>query len=251
MDTISLDNCKKCNERVHFDILEGTVRKWECSGCHIQNGPLVEVSEQELQTISQELNAFSRFPKTRRLIICHGNEDPSIDDENWENDNVETLDIDPDKDATYTWSITDPWPAHSALYNQFDEIMLKNCNINALFNNVPTKDFDHVDPYNLTEEEEYEEQEFWDSQEGEVVLEANGQAWYNISLLLKNGGKLYHNHFNIAYNHLHPDQDEADVIDAINYALDGTGIYYNENLEDMVQLGDTDEYFLVYTKHIS
>ena len=244
MDTISLHNCEQCNERVHFDIVDGTVRKWECSGCHIQNGPLVHVSEQELQTISQELN-----PKKRRLIICHGKKDPSINDENWKNDNVETLDIDPAKDATYTASITDPWPDNVALYNQFDEIMLKNCNIHALFNNVPINDFEQVDPYNLTEEEEEQDEEFWESQEGEVALEANTRAWYNISLLLKDGGKLYHNHFNIAYRDLHPQQEEADVIDAINNGLKDTGIYYMEDPEDMVQLGGITEYFLVYTKH--
>jgi hypothetical protein len=241
MNTISLHNCEQCNKRVHFD----TVTKWECYGCGIQNGPLVQVSDQELQTISQELN-----PKKRRLIICHGKKDPSIDDENWKNDNVETLDIDPSKEATYTLSIKDSWPENIALYNQFDEIMLKNCSMYALFDNVPTNDFEQVDPYNLTEEEEEQEEEFWESQEGEVELEANARAWYNISLLLKDGGKLYHNHFNTAYAHLHPQQDEADVIDAINVTLKYTGIYYIEDSDGMVQLGGNPEYFLVYTKHI-
>ena len=152
MNTISLHNCEQCNKRVHFD----TVTKWECYGCGIQNGPLVQVSDQELQTISQELN-----PKKRRLIICHGKKDPSIDDENWKNDNVETLDIDPSKEATYTLSIKDSWPENIALYNQFDEIMLKNCNMTALFDNVPINDYKQVDPYNLTEEENEQDEEFW------------------------------------------------------------------------------------------
>ena len=63
--------------------------------------------------------------------------------------------------------------------------------------------------------------------------------------------ELYHNHFNIAYSHLHPQQDEADVIDAINDALEDSGIYYMEDLDDMVHLGGISEYFLVYTKHRS
>jgi hypothetical protein len=39
--------------------------------------------------------------------------------------------------------------------------MLKNCNMTALFDNVPINDYKQVDPYNLTEEENEQDEEFW------------------------------------------------------------------------------------------
>ena len=295
---ISLYNCSDCNDRIQFVQTYGKTPRWTCPGCGSLNGSIKEVSNQELDSIAEELHpvykellseiideeqreemdktideewneieddeladqlaglgiGFSKkssMPSSppKRHILCHGTTDPPINDTAWNNANVETLDNDPTKHATYTGSIDVLWPINASLYDKFDEVMIKNCNINALFNQVPENTFIPVDPYNLTEEEDDQENNWWADQEGTVALQPKDTAWYNITRLLKDGGKLYHNHFNEAYTHLHPveDDDDVDVINAINNTLKGTGMYYKEDPDDTVKIGD--DYFLVYTKH--
>lgn len=253
------------------------------------NGPIKEVSNEELDSIAEELHPVYKellseiiekeqreamdkaeddeladqlgglsLSKTsnvltppRRIILCHGTTDPSINDTAWNNANVETLDSDPSKHATYTVNIDVLWPINASLYDNFDEVMIKNCNIHALFDNVPNNTFIPADPYNLTEEENDQEENWWAEQEGTVALQPKDTAWYNITRLLKDGGKLYHNHFNEAYTYLHPVEyeNDVDVINAINNTLKGTAMYYTEDPDDMIKIGDNDGYFLVYTKH--
>jgi len=209
MSIVSLHNCGVCQQKIVFDINFGEVIRWVCQGCGIEDGDLNPLTDDELIQIAQELQS-----QLRRIIVCHGSLDPPINDQYWLN--AETLDNDPAKNPTYNLNIKDQWPVDNFLWGKFDEVMLKNCNNHALFNNIPESPVIRKNPLYPTEEEDEEEDRWWNSLYGTITLQPNLMSWYNIGRLLKPGRKLYFNYINIFYIRLHPLEDDADLCGAIN-----------------------------------
>ena len=189
--------------------------------------------------------------KLRRLIICHGSEDPEIKDDNWRN--AETLDYDSSKRASYTTSINEIWPARLNDIGQFDEIMLKNCNIYTLLDNLPY-DKDYEPSLYPTEEDIKREEAFYASCKGTVDdLKLNYVAWYNISQLLKNGGKLYDNLPIYEKINYYSTSEDPDFVAELNAITELSGSWFEEEDEEEIGInydGESD-LFAVYTKHES
>jgi hypothetical protein len=244
MSILPLHNCGHCYQKLVYDIHEGQVVRWQCQGCGISEGSVGPLTDEQLSSLIQHLQT----PK-RRLIICHGSMDPPINDPNWMY--AETLDIDPNKRPTYVKNISLPWAISDPLWGQFDEILLKNCNAAALLDNFPEDPIQYADPFNPTDAENEESYRWWQSMRGQVEVTPNKIAWYNLAGLLKDGGKLYFNAVNDGYIYLHPAQEGADIIVAVNNELgEGTGMYFVDEMEDVI-IGD-DPYgkeFIEITKH--
>ena len=228
MSIVSLHNCGQCEKRLVFDINFGEVTRWVCQGCGIQDGTLKPLTDEELTQLVQQLQAQS--PITR-IIVCHGSLDPPINDPNWLT--AETLDNDAAKKPTYNVSITDQWPADNPVWGKYDEVMLKNCNNHALFNNIPSSPIVRANPLYPTEEEDDAEEEWWETLKGNVALQVRVMSWYNIGRLLKPGGKLYFNYINLFYIELHPDGDDADLCQAVNevFKANGIGMYFVDEFD--------------------
>ena len=185
----------------------------------------------------------------RRLIICRGGTDPNVDDDDWRD--VETLDSDPNKIPTYVASIDQPFPPALIGIGQFDEIMLKYCNMYTLFDNLPEQVDDQGEPLFAEPPEPPEDMgTMFDVFRGEIDLEPNHQAWNNISRLLKDGGKLYHSGINKVYVNYSTDVVNPGLVDAINEVI--APVEFEEVFDGA---GDSDEYivdgevFEVYVKH--